>query len=313
MDDASMFDGLIHFDGAGLIPVVAQDEESGEVLLLAYMNQVALRRTIEERVLVLWSRSRGRIWRKGEQSGNRLRLIELRLNCEGNSLLARVRLDGPGACHEGYRGCYFRRLEGEPGDLHAIIDRERVFDPADVYGPAATLEEEARSLYRAYERLRDSKINPASATSRLLHQDDVATVCGMALARANEELAELRGVIDGSHRHHGGRADVVLEAGQVGYWTTVAAVARGAGFDDWRPDTAWLSGYRGEDEAERIPLAQGSRDCEEAAMILAECRSLLVEAGRLCRRAGVNPAEVISADLALMRGKHPLVGLMDGR
>lgn len=312
MDDASMFDELIHFDAAGLIPVVAQDEESGEVLLLAYMNQIALRQTLQERVLVLWSRSRGQIWRKGEQSGNRLHLIELRLNCEGNSLLARVRLAGSGACHEGYRGCYFRRLEGSPADLHAIIDRERVFDPANVYGPAATIEQAARALYEAYEQLRDGEIDPSSATSRLLHQDDAAATGRTALARAGEELAELRGVIDGSHRHQGGRADVVLEAGQVGYWAMVAAVARGAGFDEWRPDTAWIAGYRGDDEHGPKPPALRSGDCGEAAVILAECRSLLVEAGRLCRRAGVDPAEVIKDDLASMREKHPLVRSMDG-
>src|SRR5260221_7870882 len=122
------------YDVAGLVPVVAQDEASGEVLLVAYMNAEALQRTLAEGTLVLWSRSRGRLWRKGEQSGHVLGVRELRVNCESNSLLARVALEGPGACHEGYRSCYFRRLEADAsGTLRATVVAPRVFDPAMVY------------------------------------------------------------------------------------------------------------------------------------------------------------------------------------
>ncbi|HLI51395.1 MAG TPA: phosphoribosyl-AMP cyclohydrolase, partial [Thermomicrobiaceae bacterium] len=280
MAESMPLDGLIQFDATGLIPVIAQDDESEEVLLLAYMNETALRLTLSERVLVLWSRSRGRLWRKGEESGNRLRLIELRLNCEGNSLLARVRLEGSGACHEGYRSCYFRRLEGQPGDLQAIVDRERVFDPASVYGRASNFECDARALYQAYEHLRDAQIDRDSVTSRLLHHDaDRAAVCRWALERAGEELAELRGVIAGTHRHRGGRQDVVLEASQVGYWAMIAAVARRIAFDDWRPDLAWLGNKPGKVAPAVRINAFRPEDCEEIAAVLEECRSLLMEAG----------------------------------
>src|SRR5260221_9808973 len=98
--------GPITLDASGLIPVVAQEETTGDVLLLAYMNEEALRRTLAEGVLVLWSRSRGRLWRKGEQSGHMLRVGGLRVNCDGNSFVARGRLEGPGACHMGYRAGY---------------------------------------------------------------------------------------------------------------------------------------------------------------------------------------------------------------
>ena len=77
--------GPMKFDASGLVPVVVQDETTGDVVLLAYMNQEALRRTLAEGVLVLWSRSRGRIWCKGEQSGHTLRVSELRVNCEGTA------------------------------------------------------------------------------------------------------------------------------------------------------------------------------------------------------------------------------------
>ncbi len=131
------------FDSNGLVPVVAQDDATGTVLLLAYMNAEALERTLAEGILVLWSRSRGALWRKGEQSGNVLRLRELRVNCEGNSLLARVALEGAGACHEGYRSCYYRRLAAAPdatdGTLRASVVERQVFDPSAVYAASAAL------------------------------------------------------------------------------------------------------------------------------------------------------------------------------
>jgi phosphoribosyl-AMP cyclohydrolase len=125
----------VTFDDAGLVPVVAQEENTGAVLLLAWMNAEALARTLAEGVLVFWSRSRQSLWRKGEQSGNTLRLRELRVNCEGNSLLALVELEGAAACHEGYRSCYFRRLDPAPGGaLTAQVIAARQFDPEAVYG-----------------------------------------------------------------------------------------------------------------------------------------------------------------------------------
>jgi phosphoribosyl-AMP cyclohydrolase / phosphoribosyl-ATP pyrophosphohydrolase len=102
----------IQFDERGLVPCVAQDFASGEVLTLAYANEEALRLTVETGEMHFFSRSRGRIWRKGEESGNVLRLKQLRLDCDGDAIVALVEPTGP-ACHTGERSCFYREIEGE--------------------------------------------------------------------------------------------------------------------------------------------------------------------------------------------------------
>lgn len=289
----------LRFDEQGLIPVIAQDAASGEVALLAYMNEQALDATLASGELTLWSRSRRALWRKGESSGHTLRVVELRVNCEGNSLLARVELAGPGACHEGYRVCYYRALSGDSArTLSARVVEPRVFDPDEVYGAVArdaALERDARTLYAAYERLRDEPASADSRTAILLHAADARATSRQALMRAQQELEELRGVIAGTHQHHGDERDVILEASQVGYWTMVAAVALRLPYDAWQPHRAWLAGWRGASaEAALSPSA------DEAA----ELAALLTEAGALCRAASVHPSRALAADLAAMRGKH---------
>jgi phosphoribosyl-ATP pyrophosphohydrolase/phosphoribosyl-AMP cyclohydrolase len=103
----------IEFDERGLVPCIAQDVASGEVLTLAYANEEALRLTVESGEMHFYSRSRQRIWRKGEESGNVLRLRQLRYDCDGDAVLALVEPTGP-ACHTGERSCFYRALEGEP-------------------------------------------------------------------------------------------------------------------------------------------------------------------------------------------------------
>ncbi len=115
----------------GLVPAVVQDDSTGEVLMLGFMNAEALRATLETGEVTFYSRSRRRLWRKGEQSGHLLRLRELRVDCDADAILARVEAVGPGVCHEGYRSCFFRRL-GRDGA--ATVVAERTFDPARVYG-----------------------------------------------------------------------------------------------------------------------------------------------------------------------------------
>ena len=115
----------------GLVPAVVQDHSTGEVLMLGFMNADALQVTLETGEVTFYSRSRRRLWRKGEQSGHVLRLRELRVDCDADALLARVEAVGPGVCHEGYRSCFFRRL-GPDGA--ATVIAERAFDPARVYG-----------------------------------------------------------------------------------------------------------------------------------------------------------------------------------
>ena len=98
------------YDECGLIPAVVQDEATGDVLMVAWMNEEAVRRTLEEGRTVFWSRSRGELWRKGDTSGNVQHVREVRYDCDADTLLVRVHADGP-ACHTGRRSCFYRRLE----------------------------------------------------------------------------------------------------------------------------------------------------------------------------------------------------------
>src|SRR5262249_4532615 len=117
-------------DHQGLIPAVIQDDITDEVLLVAFMNEEALQRTRETGYTHFFSRSRNKIWRKGEQSGNVQAVRSILLNCEENSLLIRVVQYRGGACHDGYKSCYYRQLL--PNDAYQVM-AERVFDPVEVY------------------------------------------------------------------------------------------------------------------------------------------------------------------------------------
>ncbi|HKY95675.1 MAG TPA: phosphoribosyl-AMP cyclohydrolase [Kiloniellales bacterium] len=99
----------LRFDAAGLVPCIAQASGTGEVLMLAWMNEAALRRTLETGQVTYWSRSRQSLWTKGETSGHRQRLVSLRLDCDGDALLLEVEQEGP-ACHTNRRSCFFRKL-----------------------------------------------------------------------------------------------------------------------------------------------------------------------------------------------------------
>ncbi len=121
---------MLKFDRQGLIPVVIQDDATGEVLMVAFMNEEALRMTRETGYTHFFSRSRNATWRKGEQSGNMQEVRNIFVNCEENSLLIRVVQHGDAACHEGYRSCYYRRLL--PDDTYETV-AERLFNPEIVY------------------------------------------------------------------------------------------------------------------------------------------------------------------------------------
>ena len=103
----------VSFNGEGLIPVIAQDAGNGDVLMLAWMNQESLAATIAEQRAVYWSRSRRKLWRKGEQSGNTQWVREIHLDCDGDAMLLKVEQQGGVACHTGRRSCFFRKLTGE--------------------------------------------------------------------------------------------------------------------------------------------------------------------------------------------------------
>jgi phosphoribosyl-AMP cyclohydrolase len=114
----------------GLVPAIVQDERSGEVLMLGFMNEKALAETQSTREVVFFSRSRNRLWRKGESSGHVLKVREVLVDCDADAILVRVEAIGPGVCHEGYRSCFFRRLDAG-GDVSVIA--ERTFEPERVY------------------------------------------------------------------------------------------------------------------------------------------------------------------------------------
>jgi phosphoribosyl-AMP cyclohydrolase len=125
----------IAFEKAGgLIPAIVQDEASGEVLMLGFMNAEALAETQRSGEIVFFSRSRNRLWKKGESSGHVLRVRELRIDCDADAVLARVEPIGPGVCHEGYRSCFYRQLDGD----RAMVVAERTFEPEEVYGKEKT-------------------------------------------------------------------------------------------------------------------------------------------------------------------------------
>ncbi|MBP8979736.1 MAG: phosphoribosyl-AMP cyclohydrolase [Syntrophobacterales bacterium] len=120
----------LDFDRAGgLVPAVVQDEETGEVLMLAYMNRTAWERTLETGKATFWSRSRQSLWVKGETSGNFQEVKEIRIDCDLDAVVLKVRQRGGAACHTGYRSCFYRKVG--PEGIEVI--GERIFNPEDVY------------------------------------------------------------------------------------------------------------------------------------------------------------------------------------
>ena len=119
----------VRFDADGLVPAIAQDTHSGQVLMLAYMNAEALECTLREQRAVYFSRSRGKLWRKGQESGNIQKLIDIRLDCDGDTLLLRVEQVGGVACHTGRAHCFYRAIRND-----GWYDAEPVIiDPKQLY------------------------------------------------------------------------------------------------------------------------------------------------------------------------------------
>ena len=129
MDDNASRDFMPDFS-KGPLPAIAQDASSGEVLMLAYMNEEAWRKTLESGEAWYWSRSRGRLWHKGESSGHVQIVRSLRLDCDSDALLLLVEQKGGAACHTGRRSCFYRELR----DSVCHVCAPQVFDPRQVYG-----------------------------------------------------------------------------------------------------------------------------------------------------------------------------------
>lgn len=152
------------FDERGLVPVIAQDADSGEVLMLAYANREAVAATVQSGQAHYYSRSRQALWRKGESSGHRQDVVEVRYDCDGDALLYRVRQTGP-ACHTGARSCFYRTLEGTHG---------------------ASLGEVLALLERVVDQ-RLSELPPGSYVTRL-HQEGLGRVAQKVVEEAGESV-----------------------------------------------------------------------------------------------------------------------------
>jgi len=116
--------------GGGFIPVIAQDHATKEVLMMAYMDRTAFELTMKTGYVHYWSRSRKKLWKKGESSGNLQKVKEIRVDCDMDCILIKIEQMGGASCHEGYRSCFYRVVKGN--DL--IVVGKRVFDPVEKYG-----------------------------------------------------------------------------------------------------------------------------------------------------------------------------------
>jgi phosphoribosyl-ATP pyrophosphohydrolase/phosphoribosyl-AMP cyclohydrolase len=193
----------ISFDEKGLVPCVAQDFASGEVLTLAYANEESLRLTVETGELHFYSRSREEIWRKGETSGNVLKLRQLRYDCDGDAIVALVEPTGP-ACHTGERTCFFRAFDGEPVPVahEALATLERTLGSRAAERPegsytvqllddpgliAEKVEEEAEEVGRAAREESDERV-AEEAADLLYHLGVLLTSRGVPQSAVMEVL-----------------------------------------------------------------------------------------------------------------------------
>jgi phosphoribosyl-ATP pyrophosphohydrolase/phosphoribosyl-AMP cyclohydrolase len=199
----------VQFDEKGLVPCVAQDFASGEVLTLAYMSEESLQLTVETGEVHFYSRSRGEIWRKGETSGNVLRLRQLRYDCDGDAILALVEPTGP-ACHTGERSCFYRELgdgERKPLAHEALPVLERVLRSRAAERPEGSytvrllddpellgkkVEEEAEEVVRAAREESDERV-AEEAADLLYHLSVLLASREVAQAAAMEVLNGRRG------------------------------------------------------------------------------------------------------------------------
>jgi phosphoribosyl-AMP cyclohydrolase len=119
----------IRFDENGLIPAIAQDANSGKILMMAWMNRESLQLTAEKQQAVYWSRSRGKLWHKGEESGHTQNVVDIRFDCDEDVILLKVEQSGGIACHTGRESCFYRQLQGDQWvEVESVIK-----DPKDIY------------------------------------------------------------------------------------------------------------------------------------------------------------------------------------
>ena len=302
---------IVQYGPDGLAPVVVQDVISGDVLMLAYMNNEALRLTQETGRAHYWSRGRNALWRKGETSGHEQLVDEIRVNCEKNSLLLLVRQVGA-VCHDGYPTCFYRRAA--PDGSLAVV-RDRAFDPGSIYPEAPPapqsresqavdrLEEATRRQFGAYAYLRDHDLTSESETSRRLRHGDQHFG-----RRIGDELRELAGVLDGDHHHTDPERDVLLEASQVIYWLLLESLHNRVTWMALRPDRA-LATVEAQLPAGtvsrmlRVEADRWSPSEGVAQDITAAAHATLSLVAQACASVGVDPLAAIEFDLAQLESR----------
>lgn len=289
----------IRWPSDGLVPAVIQDAESHDVLMVGFMNREALDHTRDTGFVHFWSRSRQKLWKKGETSGHVQKVRDIFVNCELNSLL--IEVDQAGAvCHDGYPTCYYRRLDAGNG-LETV--RDRWFDPNDVYRHENGLMALLERWWGAYEYLRDNDLAGVSGTSRRIRDTGTTLV-----ERIADELQELAGVLDGTHSHDDQEQDLLLEASQVCYWVASELIRTGVTFDAARPDRAF--DMDAADAASPVTVAKILRGTAagigESPFTAERGHAVFALIASAALSLGVEPRAVIERDLSELRTRDYL-------
>lgn len=172
----------LRFDSQGLIPAIVQEHSTGEVLMVAYMNRASLEKTLETGLTWFYSRSRRRLWQKGEESGHIQRVHGIQADCDGDALLIQVTQEGPGACHTGHRTCFHKELVGASSAEGEQL--EKAFDPAKAYGRGAGTD----ILAELYGVIAARKANPQEGSyTTYLFTEGINKI----LKKVGEEAAEV--------------------------------------------------------------------------------------------------------------------------
>ncbi len=206
--------GGLKFDRNGLIPAIAQDAKTGEVLMTAYMTREALRRTLKTGMAHYYSRSRRRLWKKGEESGHVQRVREVRLDCDGDAVLLHVDQE-KAACHLGYRSCFFRRVKGDLRPSPPMT--KQVFQPQDVYRSSSHV------LDAVYRTILERKKKPPRGSY-------VASLLKKGKAKILEKIDEEASEVLLSARR-GRKDEIVYEVADLWFHTLVLLGASGIPLD----------------------------------------------------------------------------------
>jgi phosphoribosyl-AMP cyclohydrolase len=284
----------IDFSANPLVPAVIVDAGSGDVLMVGFMNEEAYVKTRQTGRTHFWSRSRNKLWKKGETSGHEQVVERISINCELNTLLIAVHQTGA-VCHDGYPSCFYRDIEDDES-LTTTMDRS--FDPAVIYGER---QDPTRLWYGAYRFLNDNPLDDVSSTSKLLRTDPSRIPMRIA-----DEFEELAGVLDGSHRHGSLEDDLLLEGSQSLYWLALAAISSNIPWDELRPDRALdtTTTDLSSETAARLLRSEATiwrqSDMASSAERIHAAMSLVAQA---VLSGGAEPAGLIERDLAELREK----------